>query len=599
VQTLWDLGSRVVGWMGGTLIPAVGRAAGAFSGTLHGAIAGASKIVQGLWDKFTGFLGFLGSKLPAGLTAAASSFANTIGKAIGGIVDAVSSLTKGIGGLLALLGHKVSTFGLDQITSAFAAAKAYADSPPSRARAVTTVPGVGVVDARLRLWLARDAQAGAGATGTGGRRGPVIAPPVPRGYGVFGPPAPGSSGDVSHLDAAGRRRAQDIMRGGKPDKTGYDAALTHYRVVEALYKGHQATMAQVTAALTALGRAERGTPGLKGGANIRLLTAQLSSTEHGRNNAIRHHAATQDVRTRHHNDVIRHHGAVIAQRAQHHAQVVAHHAITQDMGKQQTDLQRDFRTDLRTHAYGAARGIIDRLVAMQGRIDRNAGLSTARTTADQASLRRSLTSQLPSRTRWAPTAAVVQDLYGRLTKARANERRDAKGGAATRPTALRDIAQIVALDRQYEYARTGNRTLADRLASALGETLTTNLPRLLTGTALAAPRASGLARGAYGLYPRTTPGQAAEFGTTTAAFGRSGDTGQAAIIRLLTAQLDTARQQADYYKRKYDQDEALLVVGTQTRDGVRALAGGIGRGPITPVTDPLRLTGSPRPARAG
>jgi len=557
VQTLWDLGTRVVGWMGGTLIPAVGRAAGAFSGTLHGAIAGASKIVQGLWDKFTGFLGFLGSKLPAGLTAAASSFTNTIGKAIGGIVDAVSSLTKGIGGLLALLGHKVSTFGLDQITGAFAAAKAYADSPPSRARAVTTVPGVGVVDARLRLWLARDAQAGAGATGTGGRGrgGPVIGPPVPRGYGVFGPPAPGSSGDVSHLDAAGRRRAQDIMRGGKPDKTGYDAALTHYRVVEALYKGHQATMAQVTAALTALGRAERGTPGLKGGANIRLLTAQLSSTEHGRNEHIRHHAATQDLRTRHHNDVIRHaaaaaqqrtarradairhHGAVIAQRAQHHAQVVAHHAAV-------------MAAHARAHAQRVAH------------------------------------------------ATLLTDLRGQLTVAQRQEGVDKRAG--NRPAALADIARIVNLDRRYEVARTGNKALSDQLATSLGARLTASLDQAQRrGLSLVAPRASGLARGAYGLYPRTTPGQAAEFGTTTAAFGRSGDTGQAAIIRLLTAQLDTARQQADYYKRKYDQDEALLVVGTQTRDGVRALASGIGRGPITPVTDPLRLTGSPRPARAG
>ncbi len=552
VHTLWDLGTRFVGWMGGTLVPAVGRAAGAFSGTLHGAIDGASKVVQGLWDKCTGFLAFLGSKLPAGLTDAASSFTNTMGKAIGGIADQVSNLTKGIGGLLSLLGQKVSTFGIDQITGAFAAAKAYADSRPSaRPTVATTYPHRAVVDARLRLFAERNGQ-GRHVTGAGV---PFIGPPVPRGYGVFGPPAPGSSGDVSRLDDAGRRRAQDIMRGGKPDKTSYDAALTHYRVVEALYKGHQATMAQVTAAITALQKAERGTPGLKGGAHIDVLRAQLSSTEHGRNDAIRHHAAAQQVRVQHHNeairhhaalvaahaarraDAIRHHGAVIAQRAAHHAQVLAHHAAV-------------MAAHARAHAQRVAH------------------------------------------------TALLTDLRGRLTVAQRQEGTDKRAG--NRPAALADIARIVNLDRRYEVARTGNKALADQMATSLGASLTASLDQAQRrGLALVAPRASGLARGAYGLYPRTTPGQAAEFGTTTAAFGSAGDTGQAAIIRLLTEQRDAARTQADYYKRKYDQDEALIVVGTQTRDGVRALVGGIGRGPLIPATDPLRLTGRPRLATLG
>jgi TP901 family phage tail tape measure protein len=385
----------------------------------------------------------------------------------------------------------------------------------------------------------------AGHTGAGGTRGT-------RG-GVYGPPAPVNAGamNVSMMNAAQRAAAAAIAQ-GHPERAGYDAAQAQYRQVMALYRGHLASARAVTDAINRLQGAEHATPGMRDTAAV--LRAQLASSEHRRNDAIRHAGATAQIRTRHHNelirhaaaaagqraarraDAIRHHGAVIAQRAGHHAQAVAHHAAV-----------------LAAHARAHAQRVAH--------------------------------------------AALLTDLRGRLTIAQRQEGVDKRAG--NRPAALADIARIVSVDRQYEAARTGNRTLADRLATALGETLTTNLPRLLTGTALAAPRASGLARGAYGLYPRTTPGQAAEFGTTTAAFGSAGDTGQAAIIRLLTEQRDAARTQADYYKRKYDQDEALIVVGQQTRDGVRALVGGIGRGPVTPATDPLRLTGRPRLATLG
>jgi len=384
-------------------------------------------------------------------------------------------------------------------------------------------------------------------------RGTVFGPPAPHGAGAAGHDAAASqAASVSMMNAAQRAAAAAIAQ-GHPERAGYDAAQAQYRQIMALYRGHLTSARAVTDAINTLQAAERSTPGLRD--TTAILRAQLQATEHRRNDAIRHHAAAQQVRVQHHNeairhhaalvaahaarraDAIRHHGAVIAQRAAHHAQVLAHHAAV-------------VAAHARAHAQRVAH------------------------------------------------AALLTDLRGRLTVAQRQEGVDKRAG--NRPAAMADIARIVSLDRRYESARTGNKALADQLATSLGLSLTASLDQAgRRGLALVAPRASGLARGAYGLYPRTTPGQAAEFGTTTAAFGSAGNTGQAAIIRLLTEQRDAARTQADYYKRKYDQDEALIVVGTQTRDGVRALVGGIGRGPIIPATDPLRLTGSPRPARAG
>lgn len=384
-------------------------------------------------------------------------------------------------------------------------------------------------------------------------RGTVFGPPAPRGTAAAGhDAATNQAAGVAMMNAAQRAAAAAIAQ-GHPERAGYDAAQTQYRQIMALYRGHLASAQSVTDAINRLQGAERSTPGLRD--TTAILRAQLQATEHRRNDAIRHAAAAQQTRTRHHNEVIRHHaalvaahaarradairhhGAVMAQRAAHHAQVLAHHAAV-------------MAAHARAHAQRVAH------------------------------------------------AALLTDLRGNLTVARRQEGTDKRAG--NRPAALADIARIVNLDRRYELARTGNKALSDQMATSLGASLTSSLDQAQRrGLSLVAPRASGLARGAYGLYPRTTPGQAAEFGTTTAAFGRSGDTGQAAIIRLLTAQLDAARQQADYYKRKYDQDESLLVVGTQTRDGVRALVGGIGRGPVTPATDPLRLTGRPRLATLG
>jgi len=390
----------------------------------------------------------------------------------------------------------------------------------------------------------------AGATAA---RGTVFGPPAPHGAGAAGHDAAASqAASVSMMNAAQRAAAAAIAQ-GHPERAGYDAAQVQYRQVMALYRGHLASAQSVTDAINRLQGAERSTPGLRD--TTAILRAQLQATEHRRNDAIRHHAAAQQVRVQHHNeairhhaalvaahaarraDAIRHHGAVIAQRAAHHAQVLAHHAAV-------------MAAHARAHAQRVAH------------------------------------------------AALLTDLRGNLTVARRQEGTDKRAG--NRPAALADIARIVSLDRRYESARTGNKALADQMATSLGASLTASLDQAgRRGLALVAPRASGLARGAYGLYPRTTPGQAAEFGTTTAAFGGPGNTGQAAIIRLLTEQRDAARAQADYYKRKYDQDEALLVVGQQTRDGVRALVGGIGRGPVTPATDPLRLTGRPRLATLG
>jgi len=614
VKSLWNWGQVLAGYWSGTLSPALSAVAGVVSGVLHTALSGAADIAHTLWQKAHDLWDLLAHTLKPIIQPLADLFTNTLGKALSSIADTVKSLVTGLGGLLAMLGKKVSTYGVDHIKSSLVGAKAYADSlgaataPP--APTAPTGPSPSVVAGRLRLLAARDGGGGMGGMGGGGARAPgsprFFGPPVPRGFGVFGPPVPrgyGAFGPPAPALTKGQSDALGIMKGqggGKPDRSAYDRAVAHYRVVEALYKGHQASMVQVTAAINGLQKAEHTDKGVKGMSNIDVLRAQLSSTEHRRNDAIRHAAAAAQQRDHARNDRIRHAAAAKAHHDRLMAQRAAHHRVMQDLGKQQTDLGRDFRTDLATHAYGAARTVITQLVALQGTIDRASGFSRARTTADQASLRGSLTSQLggaQQRSAASSNASLLKLLGGQLTVLKGQETHDRRIG--NRPAALADIARIVSLDRRYEVARTGDKGLADSMAKTLGQRLMDALGPGSKTLALHAPRASGLARGAYGLYPRTTPGQAAEFGTTTVAFGGTRDQGMAALVRMLEQQLSEARQQTAYYRQKYQQDEALLHVGEQTRDGVRALVSGVGRGPVTPVTDPLRLTGSPRPARAG
>lgn len=388
---LWTfLSGTLVSFWTGTLQPAIGTLAGAFSGVLKTAITDTTTIVKGLWQGAHDLWNMLVNILKPAIQPIADIFTNVFGKALGGIADKIGGLISSFGGLLKMLGQKVSTYGLDQIKKTVDSIKAgdtgkggsgawgngkggwTTGAPHSPALVPFVGPGRGLIAARFGA-----AYAHGGASSSHGH---------------------GHTGVAHHgLTAAQRRNAQNIMTPGPKPRTPAQNAQIAYSTDTARWKMGQRSDGQIQHDIAALAKLDPK--------KAALLQAQFDTAVHRRNDAIRHHAAAQQIRVAHHNLAIAHHGAVVA----HHAQILAvhkaaaaqrtrHHTESLTLRAQYQNDNTQFATDMRDHKYADARTLIGALTTLKQRMEVNAGVSSGQATKDAATYSDSLLSKLDAKT---------------------------------------------------------------------------------------------------------------------------------------------------------------------------------------------------------
>ncbi len=325
---------------------------------------------------------FLSSVFAPGLGTVASGLKNVLGGALDWVTNKVKGLIDFFGNLL----HMVSSIpGVkDAIGAAYKAAGVSPTGTRTGAHGAANHPasqtgGVNLLAARLR-----------------GREG--------YGTGSSGVPAPtqhilGYHAAVAahHGLNAAQRAAQAYLAGKPKARSPLQSAQLGVQTDTALWKQGRRADAQITHDIAVLAKLDPK--------KAALLQAQFDAQVHRRNDAIRHHAAAQQVRVAHHNVAIAHHGAVVA----HHAQLLAvhkaaaaqrakHHTATVDLHAQYQNDNTQFATDMRDHKYGDARTMIGALTSLKQRMEVNAGVSASQAKADATTYSDSLLSKLDAKT---------------------------------------------------------------------------------------------------------------------------------------------------------------------------------------------------------
>lgn len=320
---------------------------------------------------------FLSSVFAPGLGTVAGALKNVLGAAISWVTDKIKGLIGFFGNLL----HMVSSIpGVKAVIGAAYTAAGGTRSASNGTHAHTTAAnqaalrtvGVGVLASRL-----------------GVRGNDATASQQVLGY--------HAAGGAPHGLNAAQRAAQAYLAGKPKARTPAQAAQLGLQTDTALWKQGQRADAQIKQDIAALAKLDPK--------KAALLQAQFDSAVHRRNDAIRHHAAAQQIHAAHHNAAIAHHGAVIA----HHAQILAaHHAAaaqrkalhteTVNLRAQYQNDNTQFATDMRDHKYADARTLIGALTTLKQRMEVNAGVSAGQATKDAATYSDSLLSKLDAKT---------------------------------------------------------------------------------------------------------------------------------------------------------------------------------------------------------
>lgn len=325
---------------------------------------------------------FLSSVFAPGLGTVASGLKNVLGSALDWVTNKVKGLIDFFGNLL----HMVSS--IPGVKDAIGAAYKVAGVSPTGTRTgahgaanhpASQTGGVNLLAARLR-----------------GREG--------YGTGSSGVPAPTqhvlgyhAAAAAHHGLNAAQRAAQAYLAGKPKARSPLQSAQLGVQTDTALWKQGRRADAQITHDIAVLAKLDPK--------KAALLQAQFDAQVHRRNDAIRHHAAAQQVRVAHHNVAIAHHGAVVA----HHAQLLAvhkaaaaqrakHHTATLTLRAQYQNDNTQFATDMRDHKYGDARLMIGALTTLKRTMEMNAGVSAGQATKDAATYSDSLLSKLDAKT---------------------------------------------------------------------------------------------------------------------------------------------------------------------------------------------------------
>jgi len=320
---------------------------------------------------------FLSAVFAPGLGTVAGALKNVLGAAISWVTDKIKGLIGFFGNLL----HMVSSIpGVKAVIGAAYTAAGGTGSASHSHGATTSHPatrgvGVGVLASRL---------------GVRGNDTTTLA----HHQQVLGYHAAGAA---PHGLNAAQRAAQAYLAGKAKARTPEQAAQLGLRTDTALWKQGRRADAQIARDIAILAKLDPK--------KAALLQAQFDAQVHRRNDAIRHHAAAQQVRIAHHNAAIAHHGAVV----QHHAEVMAaHHAAaaqrkalhteTVNLRAQYQNDNTQFATDMRDKNYSAARTMIAALTTLKRTMEIRAGVSAGQATKDAATYSDSLLSKLDAKT---------------------------------------------------------------------------------------------------------------------------------------------------------------------------------------------------------
>ncbi len=321
---------------------------------------------------------FLSSVFAPGLGTVAGALKNVLGAAISWVTDKIKGLISFFGNLL----HMVSSIpGVKAVIgAAYTAAggtssASHSHGAASSRQSATRGVGVGVLASRLGV-RGND-------TTTLTHHQQVL------GY--------HAAGGAQHGLNAAQRAAQAYLSGKPKARTPAQAAQLGLQTDTALWKQGKRADAQIKKDIAALAKFNPK--------KAALLQAQFDAQVHRRNDAIRHHAAAQQVRIAHHNATIAHHGAVV----QHHAEVMAaHHAAaaqrkalhteTVNLRAQYQNDTTQFATDMRDKNYSAARTMIAALTTLKRTMEIRAGVSAGQATKDATTYSDSLLSKLDAKT---------------------------------------------------------------------------------------------------------------------------------------------------------------------------------------------------------